>query len=214
MNYPDKCATTGFGNAKVLDLVKAMAEEGTPVMNYAEIGVYEGDTAHEVAHALEPGATMQLFDFDFRLKEVEHGLKQDEILAEKDITVRLTPNTDLIYDSYNWSLAKAMMEGISYDFVFIDGAHTWHHDGMAFMLADKMLRPGGLMVFDDTNWAIGLSKTMCPDIYPEVIEQYTEEQITALQVKMIIELLVMPDPRYEEVIKYFAYRKVVPPVGD
>ena len=214
MDYPNRCAVTGKGNYLVVDIIKAMTTDGTPIKNYAEIGIYKGDTVHLVAHALEPGATMQLFDYTDRIREVEARLKADESLADKDLDVRLTPNSDLIYDSYNWSLAQCLMEGLSYDMVFIDGAHTWHHDGMAFMLADKMLRPGGIMVFDDVDWALAISKTMRPCVYEEITEQYTEDQIVALQIKMIIELLVKPDPRYEEIIENFAYKKVIPPNVD
>ena len=85
---------------------------------------------------------------------------------------------------------------------------------MAFMLADKMLRPGGIMVFDDIEWSILGSKTMNPQEYPEILEQYTEEQMNAYQVKMILDLLVKPDPRYEAIIPDFAYRKVVPQIVD
>ena len=214
MSYPDSCAVRKAGNHMVIDLIKAMTTEGTPIKNYAEIGVYEGDTAHLVAHALEPGATMQLFDYTEKIREVEARLKADESLVDKDLDVRLTPNSDIFYDSYNWSLAQCLMEGLSYDMVFIDGAHTWHHDGMAFMLADKMLRPGGIVVFDDVDWALAISKTMRPLAYPEIVGQYTEDQIMALQVKMIIDLLVKPDPSYEEIIENFAYKKVIPPNGD
>jgi predicted O-methyltransferase YrrM len=212
MNFPNKCAVTGLANKHVLELIQAQTEDGNPVMNYAEIGVYQGDTTIEVARMLELDATIQLFDFEHRIKDVEDRLKADPILAKKDIFIRLTPNTDLTYDSYNWSLAHCLMEQLSYDFVFIDGAHTFHHDGMAFMLIDKMLRPGGIIVFDDQEWTMATSKTMNPEVYPEITQQYTEDQICALQVKMIIELLVKPDPRYEELIPDKAYRKVVPVV--
>lgn len=214
MDYPKECAVTGRGNGLVVDIIKGMTADNTPIKNYAEIGVYKGDTAHLVAHALEPGATMQLFDYTDRIREVEARLKEDESLADKDLDVRLTPNSNSTYDSYNWSLAHCLMEQLSYDMVFIDGAHTWHHDGMAFMLIDKMLRPGGIIVFDDVYWALASSKTMRPDVYAEITEQYTEDQIIALQVKMVIELLVKPDPRYEEIIENFAYKKVIPPNVD
>lgn len=212
MNYPDECAVTSKANKYVLEIMAAMAEEGNPVRSYAEIGIYNGDTAIVVARNLEPGATMQLFDFEDRIKYVEARLKADEALAEKDINVRLTPNTDLVYDSYNWSLAHCLMEQLTYDLVFIDGAHSWHHDGMAFLLIDKMLPPGGVIVFDDIEWSVATSTTMNPAAFPEVTAQYTEDQIDAVQVKMIIELLVKPDPRYEEIIPNKAYRKVIPVV--
>ena len=31
-----------------------------------------------------------------------------------------------------------------FDFVFLDGAHTWDADGLAFLLVDRLLKPGGV----------------------------------------------------------------------
>jgi hypothetical protein len=42
---------------------------------------------------------------------------------------------------------------------------------------------------------------------PEIAEQYTDEQIDAFQVKMIVDLLVRPDPRYAEVVPNKVFRK-------
>ena len=51
-------------------------------------------------------------------------------------------------NSYNWFLKKQIeaqtKDGICepcYDFIFIDGAKNWTIDGLAFFLADKLLRP-------------------------------------------------------------------------
>lgn len=41
----------------------------------------------------------------------------------------------------------------NFDFIFIDGAHTWDADGFAFFLAEPMLREGGWILFDDLDWA-------------------------------------------------------------
>ena len=36
-----------------------------------------------------------------------------------------------------------------FDYVFIDGAHTWMLDALAFLLVDRLLRVGGYVDFDD-----------------------------------------------------------------
>jgi len=60
---------------------------------------------------------------------------------------------------YNWFLKKKLEERLRdgaceplYDFCFLDGSKNWTIDGFAFMLVDKLLRPGGWMVFDDYDW--------------------------------------------------------------
>ena len=37
---------------------------------------------------------------------------------------------------------------------YLDGAHEWHHDGFAHLLIDLMLRPGGIIEFDDYWWHV------------------------------------------------------------
>ena len=67
-------------------------------------------------------------------------------------------------DSYVWWLRKRMrdrwQEGHlepAYDFVFIDGRHTWDADALAFSLVDRLLVPGGWILFDDLDWKPRLS---------------------------------------------------------
>src|SRR5699024_7147399 len=62
-------------------------------------------------------------------------------------------------NSYNWFLKKTIeaqtRDGVCapcYDFVFIDGSKNFTIDGMAFFLADKLLREGGWILFDDYDW--------------------------------------------------------------
>src|SRR5258707_1117285 len=57
--------------------------------------------------------------------------------------------------SYTWELMRLIesrvVEGRCrpfFDLCFVDGAHTWDTDGLAFFLVEKLLRPGGWVVFD------------------------------------------------------------------
>lgn len=62
--------------------------------------------------------------------------------------------------SYTWTLME-MIEAASgagrcqtrFDFIFIDGAHSWEIDGFALFLSEKLLRPGGWILFDDLYWS-------------------------------------------------------------
>lgn len=48
------------------------------------------------------------------------------------------------------ALPRLLMEGYKVDFAFIDGWHTFDYTLVDFFYIDKMLRPGGVVVFDDT----------------------------------------------------------------
>lgn len=96
-------------------------------------------------------------------------------------------------DTYNWRLRAflAQVPRPEFDLVFIDGAHTWEPDALAFLLTEMMLRPGGWFIFDDINWCIGESPTAGVQAGNVSL---TVEQQCSRQVREIVELLVWPHP--------------------
>jgi predicted O-methyltransferase YrrM len=49
-------------------------------------------------------------------------------------------------------LPKLLAEGKKYDFCFIDGNHTFDHTLLDFFYLNRMLKVGGIMVFDDIGF--------------------------------------------------------------
>jgi predicted O-methyltransferase YrrM len=171
---------------------------------YAELGVYEGDTALAIATALDSSGEVHLFDFDDRVKAVAERLR-----TAGYENVFTHPNSRRLLDSYNWSLMRLLEEhrGPIFDYVFVDGAHTWAHDALAFLLVDRLLKPGGFVDFDDYRWTLRTSPSMNPGVFPEIERLYTDEQIDAAQVALVVDLLVKLDPTYEEVVPNKIFRK-------
>jgi predicted O-methyltransferase YrrM len=97
--------------------------------------------------------------------------------------------------SYTWRLMRFLEEGRagSFDFVYIDGAHTWEVDGLAAFLASLLLRPGGWILFDDLDWTY--AKSSVAD-QPWVRALPADERETA-QVRKIWDLLVLGNPTFE-----------------
>ena len=173
----------------------------TPVLDYAEIGCYEGHTAGQVVSRMAEGGRIHLFDFEDKV------ITSARKVAEAGGTPVCYPNTRKTYDSYCWTLGELLGTDTKFDVVFIDGAHTWFHDGFAFMLVDHLLRPGGHVLFDDYVWCLAGS-SLDPAVFPKILEQYTPEQIERHQVPMIINKLVRSDPRYQERVKDFGFQKI------
>jgi predicted O-methyltransferase YrrM len=171
---------------------------------YAEIGVYRGQTARRIAELLGGRGELHLFDFADRLELVVEALR-----AAGHRNVVAHANSRRLLDSYNWSLMKllAARREPLFDYVFIDGAHTWALDALAFCLVDRLLRPGGIVDFDDYAWTLGGSPSMCPEAFPDVRRLYTDEQIACRQVALVVDLLVRRDGRYEEIVPNKAFRK-------
>jgi hypothetical protein len=213
MKYPDVLAT--YEPSKVtVNLVNAHPS----IRRYAEFGVYQAKTACAVAPILAArGGSLDVFDFEARATEAVKAIRS----TCPDVFVAGHANTMRTMDSYCWSLMKLLggaemaaekvaCEGRGarreWDYVFIDGPHSWAVDGFAFLLCDRLLRSGGLVELDDVFWTFKASPTLNPKVFPETADLYTEEQMQIPQVKKIIDLLVLP-MGYEEVVRNRVYRK-------
>lgn len=177
----------------------------TDCLVYAEVGVYEGETALRIAEGLAGTGEIHLFDFDDRVAAAAERLRD---AGHRHVVSH--SNSRRLLDSYNWSLMEVLAkhEQPVFDYVFIDGAHTWGLDALAFLLVDRLLRDGGYVDFDDYGWSLRHSPSMNPEAFPDVARLYTEEQIDRPQVALVVDLLVRRDPRYTEVVPNKIFRKV------
>ena len=159
----------------------------TECRHIAEIGIFKGFTSMEFAKFLNGEGELHLFDYEDRVKSVAIALEHAGFR-----NVRVFGSSYKLLDSYNWSLAKLLEQnaGPIYDYVFVDGAHSWAVDALTAFLADRMLKVGGYLDFDDYDWTFGGSPSCNPRVFPLTGKLYTAEQIESKQVKMIIDLLI------------------------
>jgi len=188
----------------------AWLREHPEILRYAEFGVYDGKTALLAKRIIDlrHGAALYLFDFERNV-----GKSRDEAAfgGRPGAEAFCYGNSEALCDSYCWSIGSRMSrllrEGKTvWDFVYLDGAHTWAIDGFAFMLIDRLLEPGGYVWFDDYDWKMSESTACCRANCEASRLSYTEEQEQAAQVRMIVELLAVP-MGYEVVIPKKLYRK-------
>jgi predicted O-methyltransferase YrrM len=198
-NYPSSVRVAG-PSRDTLEFLR-----GTTCRMIAEIGIYQGHTSLEIARWLDGEGELHLFDFADKVEAVAAKLAQEGFT-----NVRAFPNSYKLLDSYNWSLAQVMAEHTKplYDFVFIDGAHTWAVDALTTFLADRLLKPGGYLDLDDHDWTLAGSPSLRPSAFPLTARMYTDEQIEARQVAMICDLILRRDDRYEEVVPNRIFRKL------
>jgi predicted O-methyltransferase YrrM len=178
---------------------------GTGCTRYAEIGVYKGDTALAIAQLLAGRGEIHLFDFEDRVREAEGRLRQ-----AGHTNVVSHANSRRLLDSYNWSLMQLLAAGKApvFDYVFLDGAHTWALDALAFCLVDRLLCDGGYVDFDDYRWTLAGSPSMRPEVFPDVRRLYSDEQIATRQVQLVVDLLVRRHSGYREVVPDKVFQKV------
>jgi hypothetical protein len=199
--YPETVAVGPEGTPGTYQFLKAKFHPEQHFA-FAEFGIYRADTARNVCE-LFPNASIYLFDYSTAIE------KAKENLAHFNNRVFYYENSQKYNDSYNWPLMQLIEKSNDqpmFDYCFLDGAHTVAIDALTYFLCDRLLRVGGYMDFDDYPWRMRGS-SLDPSKVPEIAEQYTDEQIDAFQVKMIVDLLVRPDPRYAEVVPNKIFRK-------
>jgi predicted O-methyltransferase YrrM len=100
--------------------------------------------------------------------------------------------------SLTWRLMRLIEEhdSPSFDFCYFDGGHSWDVTGYAFFLVDRLLKPGGWVIFDDLDWTY--ERMIKPgEPIPEFLSRLPEEERSTAQVGKVWDLLVCRSLGYE-----------------
>ena len=127
-----------------------------------ELGVGHGVSALYIGAALEANGAGTLTTVDRqsaqgRTPPARDVIEQAGLSARIDVVYEATSYTWFLHDALRAQLAADGRVEPRYDFVFIDGAHTWDVDALAFSLTDRLLRPGGWLLFDDLDWRLDIA---------------------------------------------------------
>lgn len=161
-----------------------------------ELGFLHGVSTCYLAAALDElgGGSLTTVDME-SARELQPNV--ETLLADlglRDlVTVHYEPT------SYLWRLMHLLEADPSprFDLCYIDGAHTWSTDGFAFFLVDRLLEPGGWIVFDDLDWTFDTSPGLRRS---EMVAQMLPEERATPQIRKVYELLVRTHPSYEQFV--------------
>jgi len=121
-----------------------------------------------------------------------------ELLDTYNLSHRVTPV--FCSRSYTWELAKIIKNTKVpvFDFCYLDGGHTWDETGFGFFLVDILLKPGGIIIFDDMNWTINISPFYKKSLQEgrDPYARFTDDEKNTPAVRMVFENLV--STRYYE----------------
>jgi predicted O-methyltransferase YrrM len=157
------------------------------ISNILELGFFHGVSTCYLAAALEEVDQGSIVSID--LHSAQQRQPNIEELLEK---CGYLDTVEFYYEpvSYNWRLMKLIeAQERTFDLCYLDGGHDWYNTGLAFFLVDKLLRPGGWIIFDDLDWTMEHIEAKWALRKPE------EERITP-QVRKVWELLVKTHPHY------------------
>ncbi len=159
-----------------------------------ELGFYHGVSTCYMAAAVEESGGGHVVTIDklsaIQLQPDIHTLLKQLNLSDS-VTVHAEPRT------YNWRLMKMLEEDPTprFDLCFIDGSHQWAVDGFAFFLVDRLLKPGGWVIFDDLDWTVASRPKSETAGWAD---KMTDEEKEIPQIRKVYELLVKTHERYGE----------------
>jgi predicted O-methyltransferase YrrM len=166
----------------------------------AEIGVGIGATSLALCRTLDHRGEAWFFDFEDRVEELGADLARAGFN-----NVKLIGNSRRTFDGYGWTLAlllrqqRARSKGGLFDFIYLDGAHLYHHDALATVCAKDLLNVGGYLLVNGYEWTIDSSPTLRPAVNPAVCEQYSDTQIELSHVEMVCSLLLDDDAHFARI---------------
>lgn len=187
------------GNARYLyDLI---IENG--ISDILELGIAHGTATCYMAAALSARGGGKITAVD--LKAVKNSFNPS---AEHQVdTFGFSDFVEVhrMKTGYTWFLhdeiQRATKDGICvprYDLCIIDGPKNWTIDGAAFFMADKLLRDGGWLIFDDYSWTYANADTRRDSTDGITHRSLSDAELKTPQIKSVFDLLVKQHPDYSE----------------
>ncbi len=179
----DPAYTTGLIQA----LGRLFAGRDRRLLKFAEFGVWKGATTGQLARFLDNKGELHLFDYDDTVGELKEKLEQ---AAFTNVTA--WGNSYRYLNSYNWNLRQILENHphLRFDYIFLDGAHTWAVDALSFLLCDLLLsstfsifHPRGRQVITQkiSSWAMkrsasSIDRTVRPNGPVEAHRSFQSDQ--------------------------------------
>jgi predicted O-methyltransferase YrrM len=192
----------------------ARAIEGVPFMSPAqgrivhdhvvESGardVLELGTAHGVGAAYLAAAGARVTTVDFA--GAAHDPSPEDVVARAGVADRVTIVRE--FSSYTWWLktqvqARSDADGNvepAYDLIYLDGAKNFTVDGLAVVLAEKLLRPGGWLLMDDLGWTYADDPTR-EETDGVVVRALSDAERREPHLRAVFDLIVRQHPSFTE----------------
>lgn len=195
-----------FPNLKMMNKKQANTIKDIIISNnlssLLELGTFQGKSAAYMASILEergtPGTVTTL--------DRESCMNNEPNVKQVISTLKLTHRVNIILHPRSFTIPLMHMLEQNplpkFDFCYFDGGHIWDATGFAFLLVNKLLKPGAWIVFDDLDWTIHESEKARGKV---ILKNYGEEEKKMKQVRKVWEILLPLEGyinRYENKFKW------------
>lgn len=123
---------------------------------FLEIGAYEGRSTTWLVDNMMDHPNSILVSIDTFEGSVEHSSGQKENLLERfqknAVVAKWPEKIRPIRGDSKIVLSQMLMSPAKFDFIYVDGSHETYDVIVDGILAWQLLKPGGMIVFDDVLW--------------------------------------------------------------
>jgi predicted O-methyltransferase YrrM len=170
--------------------------------NLLELGTARGGSAVFMAAALEATGAGHLTSVDSTRWRWRNPTPQ-EVIDGSGLAHRVT--LDKRFSTYTWFLKTELESCLDehgavqprYDFIFLDGAKNWSTDGLAVVLMEKLLRPGGWLLLDDLGWSYE-KHTDSAWHYEIEVAKLSEPERAQPHLRAVFDLLIQPSEAFDQ----------------
>jgi predicted O-methyltransferase YrrM len=165
-----------------------------------ELGTAHGVSAAYMAAALEANGQGHVTTVDHA--GATYDPSPAEVLERAGLAQRATIVRE--HSSYNWFLKQQLEEASDeagnptprYDFCYLDGSKNFNLDGLAVVLIEKLLRPGGWLLMDDLEWTYEDNRWIEPSGDGRPLGPLSESERTEPHLRAVFELIVKQHPSF------------------
>jgi predicted O-methyltransferase YrrM len=167
-----------------------------------ELGTAHGVGTAYLAAGLEDNGAGRLTTVDFA--GAAYDPAPEALLERAGVAGRVQVVRE--FSSYTWWLKEQVQARSDragnveprYDFVYLDGAKNWTIDGLAVVLIEKLLRPGGWLLMDDLPW------TYAQDPSREATDGIVHRELSEAErrephLRAVFDLIVAQHPSFTDV---------------
>jgi predicted O-methyltransferase YrrM len=168
-----------------------------------ELGTARGVSAAYIAAAMEANGEGHLVSVDSSMFQAKDPTA-DHVLRRVGLRHRVS--LDASYSTYTWFLKTELAQRSdghgnclpAYDFCFLDGAKNWTIDGLAVLLIERLLRPGGWLLLDDLDWRYSDHASRRRKHYFVRLDQLSQSELEQPHLRAVFDLLIRPHPSFTE----------------
>jgi predicted O-methyltransferase YrrM len=170
-----------------------------------ELGTAHGVSAAYIAAALEANGSGHLTTVDHAGASFDPS--PAEVLERAGLEHRVTIVHE--HSSYNWFLVEQVEDASDsagnciprYDFCYLDGSKNLNVDGLAVVLIEKLLRPGGWLLMDDLDWTYQHNPWIVPSGDGNPLGPLSESELAEPHLRAVFELIVKQHPSFTRLVR-------------